>query len=91
MQYLSITVYGKVQGVFFRKYTRQVAQTLNLDGFARNNSDGSVYIEVAGEEEEIEKFLAWCKQGPAAAKVEKVETAIIKPAPYKGFEIRRSQ
>jgi acylphosphatase len=91
MRYLSITVYGKVQGVFFRKYTRQIAQSLNLNGFARNNSDGSVYIEVAGEEEEIEKFLAWCKQGPSASQVEKIETANIKPAQYKGFEIRRSQ
>ena len=41
-----ILVKGRVQGVWFRKYTKDKADSLNLSGFARNELDGSVYIEV---------------------------------------------
>ena len=40
---------------------------------ARNESDGSVYIDVEGEEKDLEKFVEWCHLGPSLAKVEKVE------------------
>ncbi|MEP7263230.1 MAG: acylphosphatase [Bacteroidota bacterium] len=87
---LRIVVYGKVQGVFFRKYTQQIAKSLSLEGFVRNNRNGSVYIEVTGEEDPVNKLMEWCKKGPAASKVEKIETEEITPSSYKGFEIRHT-
>lgn len=73
MQHVKIRVHGKVQGVFFRQSTQEKAQELNVAGWARNESDGSVYIEAEGEEENIQQFLEWCKQGPPAASVSDME------------------
>ncbi len=72
-KHLSIKVFGGVQGVFFRDLARKKAAMLGLCGFVRNESDGTVYIEAEGEEENLEKFLEWCKKGPMFAKVEKVD------------------
>jgi len=70
---LSIKIYGKVQGVSFRYFASQKALELGIFGFVRNESDDTVYIEAEGEEKNLKKFLAWCRKGPKAARVEKVE------------------
>ena len=91
MKAVSITVYGKVQGVFLRKFTQQVARSLDLNGFVRNNNDGSVYIEATGEDAQLEKLIRWCEKGPEASRVERTEVNAIQAGAYKGFEIRRTQ
>lgn len=70
---LIIKIHGQVQGVFFRYSAKEAAEKLNIDGFARNENNDSVYIEAEGEKENLEKFLQWCRQGPSGAKVEKIE------------------
>jgi acylphosphatase len=87
-QHLNIKIYGKVQGVSFRYYSLEKARELGLYGFARNEPDGRVYIEVEGEEEKLKRFLDWCRQGPVWAKVEKAEIKKGKIKNYKDFEIR---
>lgn len=72
MKRVLIRVYGRVQGVFFRHSAREKAHELNITGFARNEADGSVYIEAEGEEDELEQFITWCRIGPELAQVEKV-------------------
>lgn len=68
-----IRVRGRVQGVFFRHSAREKARELNITGFARNEEDGSVYIEAEGEEKALERFVAWCHNGPELAQVEGVD------------------
>ncbi len=75
MQHLNITVFGLVQGVFFRASAKEQADKLNLSGFAKNMPDGSVYIEAEGEKENLDKFIIWCNKGPMLARVEKVEVS----------------
>ncbi len=87
MQRYIITVTGRVQGVFFRNTARQVATRLGLHGFARNEPDGSVYIEVEGDESGLQEFLQWCSQGPSHATVEHVEYDNHQPVGHSGFEI----
>jgi acylphosphatase len=61
-----LRIYGKVQGVFFRKYAQMTAQSLGLGGFVRNEPDGSVYAEVEGAPEAVENFVKWgipCSKG----------------------------
>lgn len=70
-----IRVRGRVQGVFFRHSAREKARELNITGFGRNEPDGAVYIEVEGEEDALEQFIAWCRSGPELAKVEKTEVS----------------
>ncbi len=74
MAHRNITIFGEVQGVFFRSSAKEKAEELGVTGFARNDPDGSVYMEAEGGEKALEEFLAWCGKGPAGAKVEKIES-----------------
>jgi len=73
MKHINIKIYGDVQGVCFRYDSKEKADELELAGFVRNEPDGTVYIEVEGEEDALNKFLEWCEKGPKFAKVEQVE------------------
>ncbi|MEW5907897.1 MAG: acylphosphatase [Patescibacteria group bacterium] len=89
MQCLKIKIYGRVQGVFFRESSRIKAIFWELRGFVRNESDGSVYIEIEGEEKNLNKFLAWCRKGPFLASVRKVEYKFSDEiSNFKNFEIK---
>ncbi len=68
-----IWVSGRVQGVFYRASTAEVAEQLGLTGWVRNLPDGRVEIVAEGGEEGLQKLLAWCRQGPPAARVTSVE------------------
>ena len=66
-------VYGQVQGVGFRYFTQQEALRLGIRGYARNLDDGSVEVVACGEDEAVEKLLAWLKAGgPRSARIDKV-------------------
>lgn len=78
-----------MQGVFFRQSAKEMALELGVHGFACNKPDGSVYMEAEGAEAALEKFRAWCGQGPKAARVAQVEATEAQPKGYSGFEIRR--
>lgn len=73
MKHIAIRVYGLVQGVFFRAEAKRKADELGIVGFARNDPDGTVYIEAQGEEAALRMFVEWCRQGPPRAKVERVD------------------
>ena len=89
MKNLKIKVTGKVQGVWFRANTKNEADKLGLHGFVRNEPDGSVYIEVSGDDDAVDAFLEWVKHGPELAKVEEVMIAENDKVYSDGFEIRR--
>jgi acylphosphatase len=88
MKQYQINIRGKVQGVWFRESARQQAVQLKLHGFARNETNGSVYIEVEGDGSALEAFLAWCRKGPRGAVVEGVSYNEHSPTGYKSFEVR---
>lgn len=85
---LSIRVHGKVQGIFFRDSAKIEAERLGIKGFAKNNADGTVYIEAEGEEKTLKEFLDWCSKGPQGAEVQKVEHDAIPVQNFKNFLIR---
>jgi acylphosphatase len=72
---LHVWITGLVQGVNFRFYTREQAQSLMLSGWVRNLRDGRVEAVFEGDPEKLEEMLAWCHRGPPAAEVEGVESA----------------
>lgn len=84
---LQITIYGKVQGVFFRASTKAVADTLGIKGFVLNKPEGTVYAEAEGDEFSLEEFLKFCRKGPKLARVEKVETHEGRLKNYRNFEV----
>ena len=69
MKHYNITVSGRVQGVGFRFSAMEVAYRYNIRGFARNTPERNVYIEAEGEEEDLERFVSWCRRGPIGARV----------------------
>ena len=68
-----IIIYGLVQGVNFRYYTRAKAEELNLTGFVRNNYDGTVEIEAEGEEGVLNKLIEFVKVGPSLSRIDNIE------------------
>jgi len=76
-----VLITGRVQGVAFRADTRWTAQQIGVSGWVRNRRDGSVEAVVEGEEERVEKMLAWCRRGPALARVDEMK---LEWEPYTG-------
>ena len=70
---LEAKIYGRVQMVLFRDFTRRNAKKLGLTGFVRNETDGSVWVVAEGEEEALKQLLAKIHRGPMFARVEDVE------------------
>jgi acylphosphatase len=85
--HLNIKVFGRVQGVFFRQSAADKAEELGIVGFVRNDYDGSVYLEVEGKKEILDKFVAWCRRGSSFAKVTKIEVAESFLQKFPGFVI----
>jgi len=89
MKRAHIYVSGRVQGVFFRHNAQMKARELGLTGWVRNTEEGQVEVLAEGEEGRIEELIAWCKRGPSAASVDRVEVTE-KPftGEFKTFSIR---
>ncbi|MGI5828487.1 MAG: acylphosphatase [Patescibacteria group bacterium] len=86
-KHFNIHVKGRVQGVGFRMSAKQKAQILEINGFVRNEPDGSVYIEAEGNSENLREFIAWCKQGPRFSEVDKIDVKEGTLQNYENFTI----
>ena len=80
-------VSGKVQGVYFRVSSQQKAIDFGLSGYARNLADGDVEVFLSGEEENVEKMLAWLKDGPSRAEVTGVQQKQVEWQEHSFFSI----
>jgi len=89
MKHIAIRVSGKVQGVYYRASTQQTAEVCAIRGFVRNEPDGCVYIEAEGEDENLDRFIAWCRKGPAGARVDALDLAEGALRSFEGFRIER--
>ena len=69
-----IVVTGRVQGVFYRAGMREQAERLEVNGWVRNEPDGTVTAHLEGAPEAVSELLDWCASGPSAAEVEDVST-----------------
>ena len=88
-KYITFRIIGKVQGVWFRAFARDNALSLNLEGWVKNDPDGSVFGEALGSEKNIKQFTHILRKGSPNSKVEDVlfeETPEMVQLPK--FEIR---
>lgn len=83
------TVTGRVQGVSFRAWARDEAAARGLSGWVRNEPDGSVTARIEGPPAAVDAMVAALGRGPAAARVDRVETQAADPSGAAGFEVRR--
>ena len=70
---VDVTVTGRVQGVSFRAYAEREAARLGVTGWVRNEPDGSVAGHFEGEAGDVDALVAWCREGPRWATVERVD------------------
>jgi acylphosphatase len=84
-----ITVKGRVQGVWFRKYTKMKADELEIQGFVKNLPNGDVFIEAEGTMLQLNEFIKWLHKGSPHSKVYVVETQTGELQDHQYFEIRR--
>ncbi len=84
-----VTVRGRVQGVFFRAWTREQADALGVAGWVRNCADGSVEAWLEGEAAAVGELVERMRCGPPAARVEEVEVEEAAAEALGRFEVRR--
>lgn len=69
-----VWIEGRVQGVFFRAFTRDAALGMGVNGWVRNLRDGRVEAVFEGDEEAVDRMIAWCRQeGSPHSRVDHVE------------------
>ena len=74
-----VKIFGRVQGVGFRHYTKQNAGRLNIRGWVKNMPDGTVEALLAGDEENVEEILEKLESGPVPARVDRMKVDEAKP------------
>jgi len=80
---------GKVQGVWYRKFTSQNAKEAGFRGYVKNLPDGRVEAVANIEnQEELKKFLEILKKGSPYSRVEDIEYFQIEDTNFDDFEIR---
>jgi len=72
MKIIKANIFGKVQGVWFRKYTFEKAKELNMVGMVKNLKNGSVLVRFSGKQKNIDKFKKWLRIGSPLSKVENI-------------------
>lgn len=83
-----IIVRGEVQGVGFRYHAQATATQLGVAGFTRNLADGTVELEVEGDEAAVDRMVEWLGVGPAWATVDQVDVTEAPSTGETGFSIR---
>jgi acylphosphatase len=83
-----VVVRGFVQGVFFRDSTRRLAHQHGVSGWVANRADGAVEAVFEGDEEAVERLVAFSRRGPRGAHVESVEVGEEEPEGLTGFAVR---
>ncbi|MDH4269183.1 MAG: acylphosphatase [Dehalococcoidia bacterium] len=74
MARLCATVHGRVQGVYFRYFVRNVARNLGLKGYVCNLAGGdAIEVQAEGERPKLDRLLEQLKAGPPGAWVKRVE------------------
>lgn len=83
-----VRVTGRVQGVFFRAWTRGQAGELGVAGWIRNDDDGSVEAHLEGERGPVEMLIDRMRVGPPSADVEDVRVNDVPAEGCNRFEVR---
>jgi len=78
-------VSGVVQGVGFRYFTREKAQSLGVTGYAKNLPSGCVEVVACGEPQQVDKLMKWLEDGPRTARVMAVSVETIPIQEFSGF------
>jgi acylphosphatase len=82
-----VLVTGRVQGVWYRASVAREAEAAGLSGYARNEPDGSVLVELEGPPAAVAAVIAWCEVGPPRAEVARLTVEAIPVLGTTTFEV----
>ncbi|RMA93337.1 acylphosphatase [Hydrogenothermus marinus] len=86
---LHAIVKGKVQGVYYRKFTKETADRLGLKGWVKNLPDGTVEVVAEGDEDKLKELLENLYKGPPLAEIIDIDYEFLnKDGGFTDFEIR---
>ena len=68
-----LRIYGDVHAVGFRFEAKRLADRLGINGWIRNNPNGTVEVEFVGKKNQLKAFENWCQKGPRFARVDRIE------------------
>lgn len=90
MMQLHTVIHGKVQGVWYRAWTRDTAREMGLTGWVRNLPNGNVESVAVGERDTLDAFIRRLWDGPPLARVTEIESDWSEPdESFTGFTVRR--
>ena len=69
----AVRITGRVQGVWFRQSTKNIADKYNVNGWVRNNPDRSVEAVLEGPRDSVQSVIDWCQYGPDLARVDDLQ------------------
>jgi acylphosphatase len=82
-----VRVSGRVQGVFYRSFTKDKAKMLGVKGWVRNIPGGGVEAVLEGERQKVGELLRAMKSGPSGSMVLGMEFSELETKGYQDFEI----
>lgn len=90
MEWYRFIIYGKVQGVFYRKSVSQEMMKRQFKGYIQNLDDGTVKVVAEIFDDEFDIFMKILKEGSLMSQVEDIQYQVIDDAQFTtdGFEIR---
>ncbi len=90
MEWYRFIIFGKVQGVYYRKSVSQSMMKKQFKGYIQNLSNGTVEVVAEVFDDEFDAFMAVLKEGSLLSTVEDIQYEIIDDAVFNtdGFEIR---
>lgn len=89
MKTIKIIIKGKVQGVFFRNFTKTIAKKLEIKGWVQNRSNGSVEIHAQGAGSQLEELVHKCYEGSPQSIVESLQKDFIETDEvFEGFVVK---
>ncbi len=90
MKTVNLRITGRVQGVWYRAWTRDTATELGLNGWVRNRMDGSVEAVVQGDDAAINQLIEKCWDGSPASKVHDIKVTSSDETVDAGFKQERT-
>ncbi len=90
MEWYRFIIFGKVQGVFYRKFVSQAMMKRQYKGYIQNLSDGTVEVVAEVFDDDFDTFMDILKEGSPKSSVEDIKYEVIDDAEFTtdGFEIR---
>jgi acylphosphatase len=86
---LSMTIFGRVQGVGFRYFAQEVAESLGVTGWVRNGWNHEVEVEAQGDAQTLRLFCERLREGPVLSRVADIDVHEMHIVPDEsGFEVR---